>query len=51
MELVKNETRGNTLQVFNCELGQVRVIVENGEPYFLASDIAQALGYEKKSRL
>lgn len=51
MELVKNETRGNTLQVFNCELGQVRVIVENGEPLFLASDIAQALGYEKKSKM
>ena len=51
MELVKNETHGGILQVFNCELGQVRVIVENGEPLFLASDIAQALGYEKKSKM
>ncbi len=51
MELVKNETHGSTLQVFNCELGQVRVIIENGEPLFLASDIAQALGYEKKSKM
>ena len=46
MELVKNETQGNTLQVFNCELGQVRVIVENGEPYFMASDLCQALEYK-----
>lgn len=45
MQLVKNETHDNTLQVFNCELGQVRVIVDNGEPYFLAMDIAKSLGY------
>lgn len=43
MELVKNETHGNTLQVFNCELGQVRVIVENGEPLFCLSDLAHSL--------
>lgn len=43
MELVKNETHGNTLQVFNCELGQVRVIVENGEPLFCLSDLANSL--------
>ena len=46
MDLVKNETHRNTLQVFNCELGQVRVIVENGEPYFMASDLCQALEYK-----
>ncbi len=34
------------IHVFNCELGSVRVIVENNEPLFLANDVAQALGYE-----
>ena len=45
LELSGTGVQGNTLQVFNCELGQVRVIVENGVPYFLAMDIAKALGY------
>lgn len=34
------------IQVFNCELGSVRVIIENGEPYFMASDLCQALEYK-----
>lgn len=31
------------IQVFNCELGQVRVIVENGEPLFCLYDICNTL--------
>ena len=41
MEIVKQQEA----QVFNYELGQIRVIVENGEPLFMAMDVAQALGY------
>lgn len=29
------------------EFGQVRVVDVNGEPWFVASDIAKALGYER----
>lgn len=46
LELSNTETHGNTLQVFNCELGSIRVIVDNGEPYFMASDLCQALEYK-----
>ena len=45
LELSNTETHGNTLQVFNCELGSIRVIVDNGEPYFMASDLCQSLEY------
>ena len=50
-EVVSNDVVGSQVQVFNCELGKIRVIVENDEPLFLASDIALALGYEKKSKM
>ena len=29
------------------EFGKVRIITRNGEPWFVASDVAKALGYEK----
>lgn len=45
-EVVSTNIMESQVQVFNCELGQVRVIVENGEPYFLASDLCQALEYK-----
>ena len=36
----------NEVQIFNCEeFGQVRTIEIDGKPYFMASDIAKALGY------
>lgn len=39
------------LKIFeNPEFGNVRVIEQNGEPWFVASDIAKALGYENPSR-
>jgi len=38
--------RLNQLQVFeNSEFGQVRTVVYNGKPYFVAIDVAKALGY------
>lgn len=36
----------NNLQIFsNPEFGQVRMIEVDGKPYFMASDVAKALGY------
>ena len=36
----------NDLQVFtNPELGQVRIVTIDGEPYFVGKDIAEILGY------
>ena len=38
----------NELSIFsNAEFGSVRVIVQDGEPWFVASDVAKALGYER----
>ena len=40
----------NELKVFeNAEFGQVRTAIINGNPYFMGSDIAKALGYSKPS--
>ena len=34
------------LQIFNNrEFGQIRTIELEGKPYFMASDVAKALGY------
>ena len=32
------------------EFGSVRVVMKDGEPWFIASDVARALGYENPSR-
>ncbi len=38
----------NELQIFNSnEFGQVRTTTINNQPYFMASDVAKALGYSK----
>ncbi|MDY5519678.1 phage antirepressor KilAC domain-containing protein [Campylobacter lanienae] len=42
----KSEAIIQDIQVFNCELGSIRVIVENGEPFFMASDLCQVLEYK-----
>ena len=34
------------IQVFNCELGSIRVIIKNGEPLFMASDLCKVLEYK-----
>ena len=39
------------LQVFNnAEFGSVRSITVNGEPFFVAKDVADILGYQNGSR-
>lgn len=38
----------NELKVFNSpEFGEVRTVEVNGKPYFVASDVARALGYKR----
>ena len=40
----------NTIKIFqNSKFGDVRVIEVNGEPYFVANDVAKALGYKNPS--
>lgn len=42
----------NSLKVFENEnFGSIRVIEENGEPWFVAKDIADALGYSETSAM
>ena len=41
----------NELQVFkNNEFGEIRTLEINGKPYFVANDIAKALGYANPSK-
>lgn len=36
----------NELQIFEkAEFGKVRIVMRNGEPWFVARDVAEALGY------
>ena len=36
----------NDLKIFeNKEFGEIRTVIENGEPWFVGKDVAQALGY------
>lgn len=38
----------NEIQIFNNEeFGQVRTVEIDGKPYFMASDVAKALGYSR----
>lgn len=40
----------NELQIFNSEeFGEIRTITKDGEPWFVASDVAKALGYRMAS--
>ena len=42
----------NELQIFNnSEFGQIRTVTKDNEPWFVASDIAKALGYRMASDL
>lgn len=45
-QVIKNQVQELNMQVFNCELGSVRVIVENGEPLFMAYDLCISLEYK-----
>ena len=41
----------NELQIFNsAEFGQVRTVKINGKPYFVANDVARALGYVETAK-
>lgn len=41
----------NNLQIFNSpEFGQVRIVQQNGEPWFVGKDIADILGYSNSSK-
>lgn len=41
----------NDLQIFsNPEFGEIRTIEQNGEPWFVGKDVAQALGYSNASK-
>lgn len=41
----------NELQIFNLEeFGQVRTVEINGKPYFVANDVAKALGYVETAK-
>ena len=41
----------NNLQLFeNPEFGQVRVIEQDGEPWFVGKDVAEILGYERPTK-
>lgn len=37
------DTNRNDLQIFNCELGDIRVIIGNNEPLFCLSDLVKVL--------
>ena len=40
----------NEIQVFsNPDFGEVRTIVQNGEPWFVGKDVATVLGYKNPS--
>ncbi len=46
-----NTAEETGLSIFtNEEFGQVRVVMRDGEPWFVASDVAKALGYTNPSR-
>ena len=41
----------NQLQIFsNAEFGNVRVVIIDGEPYFVGKDVATALGYKEPEK-
>ena len=41
----------NEITLFeNPEFGEIRTIIENGEPWFVAKDVAEILGYKNGSR-
>lgn len=41
----------NELQIFNSEeFGEIRTVEIDGKPYFVANDVARALGYKLKEK-
>lgn len=41
----------DNIQIFeNPEFGSIRIIEQNGEPWFVARDVAELLGYTKPQK-
>ena len=48
---MENNQQNNQVQVFNnAEFGDVRVIMQDGEPWFVGKDVAGVLGYERATK-
>ena len=44
-------TSASSVQIFNNpEFGYVRVVMKDGEPWFVGKDVAEALGYERATK-
>lgn len=44
-------TSASSVQIFNNpEFGDVRVVMQDGEPWFVGKDVAEALGYERATK-
>ena len=44
-------TSASAVQIFNNpEFGDVRVVMQDGEPWFVGKDVAEALGYERATK-
>lgn len=50
-DLTLFNTDSVSVQLFNCDLGQVRVITENGEPLFCLADLAYSLELTNPSKI
>lgn len=51
VEKVKTENAKSAMQIFeNSEFGKVRVVDVDGEPWFIANEVARALGYTNPSK-
>lgn len=51
VEKVKTENAKSAILIFeNSEFGKVRVIEKDGEPWFIANEVARALGYTNPSK-
>lgn len=48
---VLDSSRMNNLEIFkNAEFGEIRTVIENGEPWFVGKDVAEILGYSNPQR-
>lgn len=47
METTMTKTNGSTSIFESEEFGKLRIVMIEGEPYFVGRDVAEALGYAK----
>ena len=50
-EVISANVMESQVQVFNCELGKVRVIIDNDEPLFCLADLANSLDFRDGNNL